>query len=156
MFLAVIADDIGAAVRLIAEEFLARCLFERVHDFFGEAVRISGLSLVRDDPCNLPVSYSGILACGYFADSGVRTYRGRNEVLGVFICFYAGIVFAVDREKSHFRKIRESIVGVREHCCQCVAACISEFCGIRCAADTKTVQNYKKNTFSHISLHISD
>ena len=46
VFLAVIADDISAAVRLIAEEFFAGSLFERTHDIFREAVRISGLGLV--------------------------------------------------------------------------------------------------------------
>ena len=75
MFLTVIADDIGAAVWLIAEEFFARSLFESAHDIFGEAVRIGGLGFVRYYSRYLPVSYSGILAGRYFADPCIRTGR---------------------------------------------------------------------------------
>ena len=46
MFFAVIADDISAAVRLVAEYPAARDSLKRIEDFFGESVRICGKRLV--------------------------------------------------------------------------------------------------------------
>ena len=46
MFFAVIADDIRAAVRLVAEYPAARGSLKRIEDFFGESVRICGKGLV--------------------------------------------------------------------------------------------------------------
>ena len=73
VFFAVIPDDIRAAVGLVAEEFLARCLFELSHDVFRKAVRISGLGFVGNDTSYFPVPDRGILAGRYLADPRVRT-----------------------------------------------------------------------------------
>ena len=71
VLLAVIANDVGARIRLVAEHPSARCRFKGGDDLVGKAVGIGGERLLGHEPRDLPVADGSILAGRQLAHTGI-------------------------------------------------------------------------------------
>ena len=146
VLLAVVADDVGAGIGLVAQNLIAGFGGERIQQLLRETVREGGQRLRADHTGDLPVADGGILAHALLLQAGKGSRRG----IRFLPCGHA-----VNVEQAQLAQIGAIEIGVVRNGTQGVGACIAKGSGIRLCANAKAVQHDQKNAFFHNGHSIS-
>ena len=140
MLLAVIADDLSAGIRLVAQHLKAGLGSESVQQVFRKTVREGGQRVGTQQTGNLPVADGGILAGAGLTEAGKAADRlGHGGAAG----------HTVQVEHAQLGQIVALKIGVAGNGAQGVGACIAKLWGVRLSADAEAIENDQKNTFCH-------
>ena len=88
MFFTELGNNFGSGHRTVCQNTTASCLLERLQNFFGESVGISGQRIGGNNASNFPVTNGRILAHGGFRQFTVCTHRsiyGSQEIQAIDI-----------------------------------------------------------------------
>jgi len=140
MLFPVIANDIRAGIRLVAQRFAPRFFFKSANHFNGEAARIYRQRLCAFGACQLPMASGGVFA-------GRNLGQARKRRQRAFGRFAAGNAF--DIEQPHFLQHGRGIFFAFYNGGQGVRALIAKLGRVWHLADAKAVQHNQKHAFCH-------
>ena len=132
VLLAVVLDDLGAGIGQITQRAPPGSSFKLCHDLPGEALGISGHSLLGDHARQLPVPHGGILSGGLLHQSAVAAGH-------IAVILAEGS--AVDPEQTKLFHVGNMQSVAADAGAHGITACIMESGGIIGSADTSTVEN---------------
>ena len=141
VLLAIIADDLGAGIGLVAQHLVAGFGRESVQQLLRETVREGGQRLGAEQAGDLPMADGGILAGAGLAQArkaadGLRRRRAAAH--------------AVQVEKPQLGQMVAPEIRVRRNGGQRVGAGVAKLRGVRLGPDAEAVQYDQKDTFCHI------
>ena len=145
MLIAQPLDDLCAGSYTVAQSTPADLLFKRLHDLFGEAMRISLKRMGLYQSCDLPVSGSRVLSGGMFHKAPVNAFR---------MChFQTSACRVFDVSHTHLLQIRDlKLRTVIQNMSQRIRTLVPILCSIRHLADAQAVK-YDNNGSSNHKYH---
>ena len=143
MLLAVVADDVGARVGLVAEYPVARAAGELGKYLGGKALGIGGQGIGGDDAGYLPVSDGGVLTARGLGHAGVGAHgSGLAHKVG-------GVGHTVDVEKAQLLHGGASKGGVVADGSEGVASLVVPFVCVGHFPDAEAVEDDEKYAVVH-------
>ena len=140
MLLAVVADDVGAGIGLVAQNLIAGFGGERIQQLLRETVREGGQRFGTQQTRDFPVADGRILAGTGFTPASIAADGGG--------CGGAA-GHAVQIEHAEPGKVITPEIGMPCNGSQCVGADIAEKGRVRLCSDAEAVEHNQKYTFCH-------
>ena len=138
LLLAIVLDDLGARVGLVAKHAAPGLALELLDDLGWKAVGVGGEALGRDDARHLPVAHGGVLAGRLLAQAGEGALRVRD---GGEVDVIGALERAVDVEQAEARQVGDVEVPARGAGAQGVAWLVVEVRPVRLGADAEAVEH---------------